>query len=168
MLKRKESQKGAVMLETAYVLPVLLGVVLFIVETLSFALNSLLVNDVLTDIHLTIVDEVQEISSLESGESPSSSVLYAYCDGGSVRLPVGENESMTALAVSALEAKGVAMLDSNPAKVTVSMQTESGFDLYLIRFTGTADLLVLPNFLNELLPMDVDTVVSIKASCVSS
>lgn len=154
------------MLETAYVLPILLGVVLFIIETLSYAMNSLIVNDVLTDVHLAVVDEVQEISALDDA-SGYSSVFGLFCDSGLVKLPVGQNETVNTLVLNALAAKGVTLLDSNPGSVTVTSDTDSefGFDHYVIRFSGTANTLTLPTFLNELLPMSVDTFISIKASC---
>ncbi|MBN2646299.1 MAG: hypothetical protein JXR44_00775 [Thiotrichales bacterium] len=165
MLPKLAKQQGAMMLETAYVLPILVGVVLFIIETLSYAMNSILVNDVLTDLHLTIIDEVQAVSQLEEGQAVPANVLYAFCDNGTVRIPVGSNDSMLALVQSALEQKRVEMLQSDPGRVTVTAQTESNFDLYLVRFDGTANSLILPGFLNQLLPIQVDTVISIKASC---
>ncbi|WP_208150290.1 hypothetical protein [Thiomicrorhabdus marina] len=154
------------MLETAYVLPILVGVVLFIVETLSYAMNSLIVNDVLTDAHLAIVDEVQEISALDDA-SAYSSVFGIYCDGGLVKLPLGSNDAIKTLVVNALTIKGVTLLESDPGTLNITSDTDSeyGFDHYVIRFNGTANTLTLPVFLNELLPMSVDTVISIKASC---
>lgn len=172
MLHRNASlnrQKGAVMLEAAYVLPLLLGVVLFIIETLSYAMNSLTVNDVLTDAHLAIVDEVQQISALEDA-SDYSSVFGLSCVDGSVKLPEGTNDTVNTLVLNALTSKGVSLLNSDPGLVTVTNDADSefGFDHYVIRFQGTADSLTLPTFLNELLPMSVDTVISIKASCQTS
>lgn len=167
MNKLRKAQQGAVMLETAYVLPLLVGVILFIVETLSFAMNSLLVNDVLTDVHLKIVDEVQEISALDNA-SGYVGTFGLTCDGGKVTLPPGDNETMTTLALDGLNSRGVSMMSTHPGLVNVSIQQDSnnyGFDLYVIRFSGTANALTLPDFLNELLPIDVDTVISIKASC---
>jgi hypothetical protein len=154
------------MLETAYVLPILLGVILFIIETLSYAMNSLIVNDVLTDVHLAVVDEVQQISSLDDA-STFSSDFGVLCESGSVKIQEGANENITTLVLDALAVKNVVMLDSDPGTVTITNDTDSelGFDHYVVKFTGTANTLTLPTFLNEYLPMTVDTVISIKASC---
>ncbi|BBP46654.1 hypothetical protein THMIRHAS_20270 [Thiosulfatimonas sediminis] len=157
------------MLETAYVLPLLLGVVLFIIETLSYAMNSLIVNDVLTDVHLAIVDEVREISAMDNA-SGFVSDFGVYCDAGSVKLNVGASEAVKALVLNSLEIKGVELLETDPGAVNITNETDSqfGFDHYVIKFNGTANTLTLPTFLNEYLPMNVDTVISIKASCQSS
>jgi hypothetical protein len=73
-------QKGAVLLETAYVLPIMLTAILLTIEAVDYAVNSFSVNDVLYDTRLNLVNDVSVVSN---GGGSSG---YASCPSGSVIL----------------------------------------------------------------------------------
>jgi len=155
------------MLETAYVLPVMLAVILFVVEVVAFALNSFAANDVLTDVHSAILSEVSDVSNLASGASLSPAPVYASCSGGKVVLPTGANAILKTHVQQALEEKGVVLNSEEPITASFSSSTISGFDVYVINFTATANSLLLPEMFEVMLPMSVDTIISIKDNCTS-
>ncbi|MDX1353323.1 MAG: hypothetical protein R3254_09945 [Thiomicrorhabdus sp.] len=162
---RLHKQNGAVLLETAYFLPVMVSVILLSVEVVGYALNSFAANDVLTDVHTTMLSEVSEISNLEEGQTPSASIQYASCSGGTVVLPTGTNSAISSLIKTTLASKNITFLASDPGVTTITKSSVSGFDVYVVNFKGTANTLVIPNLLSELLPINVDTIISIKDSC---
>lgn len=155
------------MLETAYVLPIMLGVILFVVEIVAFAFNSFAANDVLTDVHSAILSEVSDVSNLASGASLSPSPVYASCSGGKVVLPTGASAVLKAHVQQALEEKGVTFNSEEPISATFTNSTISGFDVYVLNFTATANSLLLPEMFEVMLPMSVDTIISIKDNCTS-
>ena len=161
-----KSQHGAVMLETAYVLPLVLGVMLFTVELIAFALNSFAANDVLTDMHTNILSEVSEVSGLDVGAVLGFTPLYASCVANEVVLPEGDNAAIAKVVKDSLATKNITFSSSHPATATVTKSVISGFNVYVVNFTGVANSLVLPEFFEVLLPINVNTIVSIKDSCV--
>lgn len=162
----RNKQKGAVLIEAAYVLPVIIGVLLFVVEAVAYAMNSFAANDVLTDVHSVMVDEAVQVSNLETGETIPASILYASCNAGKVALPTGSNTSINTLIKTTLATKSVTFEASDPGATNITKSTISGFDVYVITFTGTANSLVIPEFMSVLMPISVDTVISIKDNCV--
>ncbi|MDG6779048.1 hypothetical protein QCB44_10060 [Thiomicrorhabdus sp. zzn3] len=159
----QKREKGAVLLETAYVLPVMIGVILFLIEATSYALNSFAANDVLTDVHAAIVSEVEAVSNKEPGQTVSPTPVYVFCDTDKVVMLPDSDAILQAHAKEAMEAKGITFVGQPTA--TISSNIVGGFDVYVINFTGTATPLVLPDMFEQGLPMDVDTIVSIKDSC---
>ncbi|MDG6774897.1 hypothetical protein QCB45_11180 [Thiomicrorhabdus sp. ZW0627] len=155
------------MLETAYVLPFVLAVILFVVEIVSYAMNSFAANDVLTDVHSSILSEVSDVSNLEPGQSLSYTPIYASCSSGKVVLPTGVNGTLTNHVKTALENKGVTFKAGEPISATISSSSVSGFDVYVIDFKATANSLILPAVFEVMFPMSVDTVISLKDSCTS-
>ncbi len=155
------------MLETAYVLPLVLAVTLFIVEVVAFSMNSFAANDVLTDMHSVILSEVSDVSNLASGDTLTSAPLYASCSSDQVVLQTGSNALLTAHVKGALELKGISFDVSQPLSASFTSHVVSGFDVYVVNFTGVANSIVLPEFFNVFLPINVDTVISIKDTCVS-
>ncbi len=153
------------MLETAYVLPVMVGVLLFVVEVVAFSMNSFAANDVLTDVHTAILTEVSAVSNFDSDTDAPISPVYAFCDGSNVKLNTGSNPSIANLVETTLATKGIAFLSGHPAIATITPSVVSGFDVYVINFSGVANSLVLPEMLEVFLPINVDTIVSIKDSC---
>ncbi len=154
------------MIEAAYVLPVILAVMLFVVEIVSYSMNSFAANDALTSIHSAILSEVSDVSNLAQGDTLDPAPLYAKCNGSDqVELIATSNVSMTTLVKGVLEAKGVSFNTSQPISVSISESSISGFKVYVINFTAVANSLVLPDVFEEFLTIDVDTVVSIKDAC---
>ncbi|WP_373020448.1 hypothetical protein [Thiomicrorhabdus sp.] len=166
MMLALNRQRGAVMLETAYVLPIMLGVILFVVEAVAYAMNSFAANDVLTDVHSAILVEVSEVSNLAAGATPDPSIKYVECGStGKVALKSTAGAELTTFIKQSLETKGVTFDASQPIAATVTNSTISGFEVYVINFKATANSLVLPSVLEAMLPMSVDTIISIKDSC---
>ncbi|MDX1347244.1 MAG: hypothetical protein R3189_03215 [Thiomicrorhabdus chilensis] len=130
-------------------------------------MNSFAANDVLTDVHSAILSEVSDVSNLASGGSLSPAPVYAFCSGGKVMLPTGANAVLKAHVQQALEEKGVTFNSEEPISATFTNSTISGFDVYVLNFTGTANSLLLPEMFEVMLPMSVDTIISIKDSCNS-
>ncbi len=155
------------MLETAYVLPLVLGVMLFIVEVVAFAMNSFAANDVLTDVHSAILSEVSGVSNLAVNGVLDPPPLYASCDGKSVVLPVGENLLLTNHIKSALEVMGVSFNTDYAVTASITVAPVTGFNVYVINFNAVPNSLVLSGALGAFLPINVDTVISIKDSCTS-
>ena len=156
------------MLETAYVLPVMIAVVFFTVEVIGYAMNSFAVNDVLTDVHSTILSEISEVSNLEAGQTLDSSIKYASCGSNDkVELPTGVNSSINNIVKTALALKHITFTASDPGVTKITKSVVSGFDVYVVNFSGTANTLVLPDMFSILLPINVDTVISVKDSCES-
>ncbi|WP_178863531.1 hypothetical protein [Thiomicrorhabdus cannonii] len=157
-------QKGLVLLETAYVLPLVVLAGLFVLEVVSYSLNSLAANDVLTDVHTQIIADVADVSSSPDGIASG----YAVCTGNKVVLDTSKSGELTTHVKGALEAKGVTFVSGQPLVASISARPISGFDVYVINFKGTANSLVLPDMLEKFLPINVDTIVSIKDTCTSS
>ncbi len=154
------------MLETAYFLPIMIAVILFMVEVVSYAMNSFAANDVLTDIHSAMVAEGEQVAELEEDDTLPASIKYASCNAGKVALPTGSSSSITSIVKTTLASKNITFLGSDPGATHISKSSVSGFDVYVITFSGTANSLVIPNFMSELLPISVNTVISIKDNCV--
>jgi hypothetical protein len=162
------------MLEVAYVLPIVVFAILLIVEAVAFAMNSFAAYDVLTDVHTAISSEVSDVANFTptagaSGLSPTP--LYAICDDGQVKLPVGDNTALTAHVKGALKAKGVVFVTSKPSlppSANITVTDLSGFHVYVIKFQAVANSVVMPNFLSVLLPMEVNTIISLKDTCTPS
>lgn len=166
---RHKKQRGAVMLETAYVLPLVLGVILLVAELVIYALNSFAVNDVLTDVHTEIIREVQEVGNLDPGAALGFTPVFASCsEDNKVVLAEDKGPEIANIITSSLSKKNVTFLSSRPATVTIEREEVSEFSVYVITFSGVANALVLPEFLNVLLPISVTTIVSIKSSCTPS
>jgi hypothetical protein len=157
-------QQGAVMLEAAYVLPLVLAASLLIIELISYSMNSFVANDVLTDVHTQIISDVADVSNSPDGTASG----YAVCTGNKVVLDTSKSAELTTHVKGALEAKGVTFVSGQPLAATITGSEISGFDVYVINFKGTANSLVLPTILEEYLPINVDTIVSIKDTCTSS
>ncbi|MBF6058660.1 MULTISPECIES: TadE/TadG family type IV pilus assembly protein [Thiomicrorhabdus] len=166
MTLQRQKQKGAVMIEAAYFLPLLIGVVLFIIEAVGYGLNSFVVNDTITDIHSTITNEIQEVAALEAGQTANT--LYVSCNSGRVGLKADIESAINTKILADLSLIPVELTEDNPGRTTVTQTSDSGFDIYRINFKGEAVPIVLPNFLSGLLVINVDTLISIKDSCVSS
>lgn len=157
-------QRGLVMFEFAYVLPFFLAVVLFLIASVDYAMNSFAANDVLTDVHSQIISDVADVSNSPDGTASG----YAVCTGNKVVLDTSKSAELTTHVKGALEAKGVTFISGQPLAATITGSEISGFDVYVINFKGTANSLVLPTILEDYLPINVDTIVSIKDSCTSS
>lgn len=158
-------QHGAVMIEMAYVLPLVLGVTLFTGELISYALNSFVVNDVVTSMHTSILSDVSDVSNWSGGGVLDTT--FAECSGSNkVVLKANANTTISNLVTSALATKNITFLSSSPATIVVTKSVISGFDVYVINFTGATNSLILPEYLEVLLPIRVNTIVSIKESCV--
>ncbi|WP_321325643.1 hypothetical protein [Thiomicrorhabdus sp.] len=154
------------MLETAYVLPVMVAVILLTVEVIGYAMNSFAVNDVLTDVHSTILSEVSTVSNLDAGKLLDPSIQYASCSSdGKVVLPTGINSSINTIVTTALASRHITFTASDPGVTKITKSVVSGFDVYVVNFSGTANTLVIPNMFSILLPISVDTVISVKDSC---
>lgn len=157
------------MVEAAYVLPLVVGVILFIVEAVAYAMSSIAVNDVLTDVHSRITTEVFEASRADSFAEVSALYPLVSCTGGGsagkVTLNSGQVISQSkGLLNSYFEQKSIAL--SKKPEVTVDGPTTvEGFDVYIIKYTATAAPIVFPEFLSGLLPMSVNTVISVKDRC---
>jgi hypothetical protein len=163
--KRSQNrEKGAVMLEAAYVLPLVVLAGLFLLETVSYSMNSFAANDVLTDVHSQIISDVADVSNSPDGTASG----YAVCTENRVVLDTSKSAELTAHVKEALEAKKVTFVSGQPLVASISARPISGFDVYVINFKGTANSLVLPDILEKFLPINVDTIVSIKDSCTSS
>jgi len=154
------------MVEAAYVLPLMVGVILFIVEAIAYAMNSIAVNDVLTDVHSRITTEVIERSSAETA-AEASHLTLVNCVGsaGEGRVTLVSNTIITAvtnLADSYFEPR----IELKDQVVTVSGPDQvEGFDVYIVKYSATATPVILPEFLSGLLPINVNTVISVKDSC---
>ncbi|WP_319380754.1 hypothetical protein [Thiomicrorhabdus sp.] len=166
MTLQPQKQKGAVMIEAAYFLPLLIGVVLFIIEAVGYGLNSFVVNDTITDIHSTISNEVQEVANLEPGETANT--LFVSCNSGKVGLKADIESVINTKILADLSLLSVNLTDSHPGQTTITETHDSGFDIYRINFKGEAVPIVLPEFLSGLLIINVDTLVSIKDTCSNS
>jgi len=160
MNKHLKKQKGAVMLEAAYVLPVILGVLLFVVEATAYSMNSFAANDILTETYSQVLDDVSAVSNAEN----AIVTTFAGCTSNKVVLNNSEIKRYAEdKALISFTKMGVNF--TSPYSVDVKTSSINGFDVYVINFSGTANSLVIPGFLSQLLPISVDTVISIKDSC---
>jgi hypothetical protein len=155
-----KKQQGAVMLETAYVLPLVLTAVLLIVEIIVLALNTFAASDVLYELHSDLVNDVSSVS--ENGTAAG----YASCSGGSVVLNKGLIENGVTNDVIARFKLLSSKSESNvTGSTSVKLTKDSTLDFYVITFTGTAPAVVLPGFFSELLPIKVNAIISVNESC---
>ncbi|MDR9497573.1 MAG: TadE/TadG family type IV pilus assembly protein [Hydrogenovibrio sp.] len=70
----KTKQTGSIMIEAAYILPILMLVVFLVFEILNYSIDRLLLNNILSDINKTVLIET---SALVAGEDPSNLQLVA-------------------------------------------------------------------------------------------
>ncbi len=150
------------MLEAAYVLPLVLGVMLFIVEVVAFAMNSFVANDVLTDVHTSILSEVSEVANMTDASTVPVD-FYVECSGGRVVFKGTASEKLAINVNAAFDLKGVIV--SNPIASVNTPVDVAGFDVYVLEFSGSVAPVVMPGFLEGLLPINVQTVISIKDTC---
>ncbi|WP_127471208.1 hypothetical protein [Thiomicrorhabdus aquaedulcis] len=149
-------QRGAVMLEAAYVLPLIILVILFMVETLNYALNSFAVSDVLTAAHSEIISEVSDVAAL------GTTLRYVTCASGKVAL----KGDAAATLKSDVEAKlKDVMKFATPVTAKFTESAVGGFDVYVVNVKGVANTLIVPNSLGVPLPISVDTIISVKDTC---
>jgi len=154
------------MVEAAYVLPLMVGVILFIVEAIAYAMNSIAVNDVLTDVHSRITTEVIERSNAETAAEASHLTLVS-CVGsaGEGRVTLVSNTIITAV-TTLVDGYFEPRIELKDQVVTVSGPDQvEGFDVYIVKYSATATPVILPEFLSGLLPINVNTVISVKDSC---
>lgn len=164
MLSSTDKQKGAVMIEAAYVLPLMVGVTLFIVEAVVFAMNSLGINDVLTDVHTSIISEVSEVANADSYASLKQQPTFVKCEGGKVTLNT-DPSPINGLVNEYLLKRKISVKSGSGATVA-GPTVISGFDAYVISYKAIlSDTVILPEWASGLLPVNVDTIVSIKDSC---
>ena len=156
MTKAIKKQEGAVLFETAYLLPILLVVMLLIVEVVNYATTSFAVNDVLSDVHTRISTEVLEVSN------NSNNTVLVECANDKVALKGSVQTTVTSLVVGGLNIDGLSGTTTMPKTVV------SGFDVYVIEFNGAMPSLVIPDFLSSSLPIKVNTIISIRDTCTSA
>lgn len=116
-------QKGAVMLEAAYVLPLVIMAMLAIVDAVNYAMDAIETTNVVQ----TAYDAVMEEAGSQANQ-PTVTFAFVSCQNGKVDLKASAVQSYLANAVSTLLGKTLAPTD----KVTVTKWTASPVNSYLI------------------------------------
>lgn len=143
------------MVEAAYILPLIILVIMFMVETLNYSLNTFAVSDVVYDLHSRAISEVAEVAS--SGQSSSG---IAKCNNSKVEL---DRTIMASIAKEDLLLKGS---DFKNTTVDMTSSVVSGFDVYVVTVKTTAKTVLVPELMADL-PISVDTIISVKESCTA-
>lgn len=158
-MQKLKHQRGAVMLEAAYVLPLVLLVVLLMIESVSYALTTYVVSDQVYKLHSQIMAQVGEVAG--SGTTTSSTPV-AVCVSHKVELQNAAN--MASLVKTGVPTAYQAKF-TTPLSATFSMEVvNDDLDVYVIAVKAA----VTPNVLSGFgisLPININTLVSINESC---
>lgn len=166
MIQRKfvsiNKQKGAVMIEAAYVLPLILITILLIFDAVRYTTATFSANSVLWDLHKQI--ESDKISRSKSSTFISS---YVSCVSGKVVMNSGENLAIKSMLVNGMGVEGYT-INSPVAKVAeiTNLSDEVGaLKLYSVEFTGVLNSIIVPDAFMQKFPFKIYDLISMNQDC---
>jgi len=154
-----EKQKGAVMLEAAYVLPLVLIVALLSVEAVNYASDRYSANNVLANVNEAILLEAGAVSSGVTDESP-----LVTCQGHQV---VPNQTAIQTLLNTSIKKSQVGGADLMPDGFDLKWteQTVSGLLVYVVNISFPSKTLILPEAMAQSFPVKSNTIVTLGFSC---
>lgn len=154
-----EKQKGAVMLEAAYVLPLVLIVALLSVEAVNYASDCYSANDVLANVNEAVLLEASAVSSGVTNNSP-----LVNCQDHKV---VPNQAAIQTLLNTNIQNSQVGGAGNIPDGFDLNWteQTVSGLLVYVVNISFPSKTLVLPEAMAQSFPVKSNTIVTLGFSC---
>lgn len=157
-LPRFEKQRGAVMIEAAYVLPLFLVVSLLSVEAVSYATDRYTANNVLADLNESILIEAQAVSA---GDIQNSQLVS--CTANKV---IPNESTVSSLLKSNISASSVGK-GSLPEGFNLDYTNSNvaGLLVYVVNISFSSQTIVIPVELAKKFPVKANTIVTLGFSC---
>ncbi len=154
-------QSGAIMLEAAYVLPLVILVVLMIVESVNYSLDSLKLNNVMDNGYQVVMIQAQQLNS-----DPTKTLSTVKCSGGSGSL-IGMDESGFKTWLTNAVAMSVGKNGVAPSGLTISivLQTVGGILTYVVKMSYPSQTIFLPTAMMQHFPVKTQGLFSFNLTC---
>jgi len=144
------------MIEAAYVLPLFVLVLLFVLEAYVYALNGMVISDVVTDMHHVLIEE----ASLLAVDS-SAGAVYTTCSANVLSFNTGDVSTALVNQINNV----IDFQISDLAATMPAATSSNGFAYYTITVTGSMDPVVIPSDIGIDFSFNVKTSIAIKAAC---
>uniref|UniRef100_Q31EV2 Pilus assembly protein n=1 Tax=Hydrogenovibrio crunogenus (strain DSM 25203 / XCL-2) TaxID=317025 RepID=Q31EV2_HYDCU len=152
-------QKGAVMLEAAYVLPVVLIVALLSVEAVNYASDRYSANNVLASLNESILLEASAVSSGMTASSP-----LVTCQNSQVVPNESAVQTLLNTNIANSQVGGAGNMPDG-FQLNWTQQTVSGLLVYVVNISFPSKTLVLPESMAQSFPVKSNTIVTLGFSC---
>lgn len=151
-----DKQKGALVIEAAYVLPLIMAAALLLVDTAIYATDRLSTNNAVNDVYQLVVSQSQFLS-LNPGKG--SSTQYVTCQNNKVEPEKGKLTSLVKDAVASVVTR-------QPDDIRVQV-TEPATDItdYIVEIEFDSHTLFLPDSLAQTFPVRSRMYISFDYSC---
>lgn len=156
--KSRTKQDGAIMMEAAYVLPIMLLMILLVVETVNYASDRLYANNIMTDMTRLITDQAND----EAMRPGNQSHRFVSCSSESV--VVNESEAATGLQELFAISIGNGTVPEGLEMTYEAKQTQ-GVTTYVVKVSIPSQTLFLPSYIAQSFPIKTNMLVSIDLSC---
>lgn len=148
-------QRGAIMIEAAYVLPFMLLVVLLQIEAVNYASDRLFANNIMNDMNQLVMSHANQTST--SGEDVGFTICNA--DG---RVEVLDTQAEAALRSNFETAIGV---DPDAMEIVYKPSVTNGVTSFVVEVSVPSSTIVLPEAFATSFPIKTNMLLSIDLSC---
>lgn len=148
-------QRGAIMIEAAYVLPFMFLAILLQIEAVNYASDRLFANNIMSDMNQLVMSHANQTST--SGED----VGFTICNAD------GRVEVLAAQAESALRANFEAAIgvDPNAMDIVYKPTVTNGVTSFVVEVSVPSSTIVLPEAFATSFPLKTNMLLSIDLSC---
>lgn len=149
-----KKQNGAVLLEAAYILPLMLAMALFILDVVVYSSDRLSANNVMADTYRLVMGQANSIAPGDNGKNVT-------CTANLVQLNTSEVEKTIRNNMASLFA------DLSSGDVTVSTSTEAGVtpQVYIVNASFPSQTIFLPDTLAQSFPVKSQLILSFDLGC---
>ena len=149
-----EKQRGAVLLEAAYILPLMLAMALFILDVVVYSADRLSANNVMADTYRLVMGQANSIVPGESGKNVN-------CVANLVQLNTSEVEKTIRGNMASL------FKDLSSSDVTIKTTTQSGVtpQVYIVNASFPSQTIFLPDTLAQTFPVKSQLILSFDLGC---
>lgn len=151
----QNKQRGAIMIEAAYVLPFMLLVVLLQIEAVNYASDRLYANNIMTDMNQLVMSHANQTST--SGQD----VGFTICNAD------GRVEVLDTQAEAALRSNFEAAIGVNPDAMEILYKptVTNGVTSFVVEVSVPSSTVVLPEAFATSFPLTTNMILSIDLSC---
>jgi len=147
-------QQGAVMIEAAYVLPIVMVMIMMVIDVIVYSVDRLYANDVMADTYHLVMGE----ASVVSADNPKQNVV---CTAGRVELNVAQVETTI---TNAFESIFDGLLASSVAIHTES--TDGAVpEVHVITASFASQSIFLPDSFAQVFPVKAKLILSFDLGC---
>lgn len=149
-----KEQSGAVLIEAAYVLPLMMVVALLIIDTVVYATDRLAANNAVNDIYQMVVSQAQRVALV-----PGATSNFVQCTNHQV---VPQAQALQTLMQNTV----AAVANRQPNEITVNVtQPPSQILDYIVDVQFTAQTLFLPQDWAQVFPVRNRMYISFDYTC---